>query len=111
MELLVKALIGALVVIVIQLLAQTRNYYVAGLIPLFPTFALISHYIVGTERSTGELKETILFGVFSLIPYFVYLVTLYLLIDRLKLAASLLGAVLTWMTAAMILIVLWKSIK
>jgi Uncharacterized membrane protein required for alginate biosynthesis len=39
MGILVKALIGALVVVLIGLLAKTRNYYIAGLVPLFPTFA------------------------------------------------------------------------
>jgi uncharacterized membrane protein (GlpM family) len=28
-----------------------KNYYLAGLVPLFPTFALIAHYIVGSERT------------------------------------------------------------
>ncbi|CNG04332.1 GlpM protein [Yersinia enterocolitica] len=51
MSLLLKALIGAGVVVLIGILAKTRNYYIAGLIPLFPTFALIAHYIVGSERS------------------------------------------------------------
>jgi uncharacterized membrane protein (GlpM family) len=43
MGILVKALIGALVVVLIGLLAKTRNYYIAGLVPLCPTFALIAH--------------------------------------------------------------------
>lgn len=49
MGILVKALIGALVVVLIGLLAKSRSYYIAGLVPLFPTFALIAHYIVGSE--------------------------------------------------------------
>lgn len=68
MSLLIKALIGALMVVLIAILSKTKNYYLAGLIPLFPTFALIAHYIVGTERSTIELKPTILFSMWSLIP-------------------------------------------
>ena len=39
-----------------------KNYYLAGLVPLFPTFALIAHYIVGSERAHDELKKTILYG-------------------------------------------------
>jgi hypothetical protein len=59
-------------VVVILALAKTRNY-IAGLVPLFPTFALIAHYIVGKGRSVDDLKTTILFGMWSIIPYFVYL--------------------------------------
>ena len=46
MGLVIKAALGALVVLLIGVLAKTKNYYIAGLIPLFPTFALIAHYIV-----------------------------------------------------------------
>jgi membrane protein GlpM len=66
MELFVKTLASAIVVVIIQFLSRTKNAYLAGLAPLFPTFALIAHYIVGTERPTNDLKETIIFGIFSL---------------------------------------------
>jgi hypothetical protein len=52
MGLVIKAALGALVVLLIGILAKTKNYYIAGLIPLFPTFALIAHYIVASERGT-----------------------------------------------------------
>ena len=42
MALVIKAALGALVVLLIGILAKTKNYYIAGLIPLFPTFALIA---------------------------------------------------------------------
>jgi len=71
MELSLKALADALVVVLIQLLARTRSDFIAGMVPLFPTFALISHYIVGSQRPLADLKETILFSMFSLIPYFI----------------------------------------
>lgn len=58
----IKALLGAAVVIIINLAAHMKNYYLAGLVPLFPTFALIAHYIVRSERTHDELKNTILFS-------------------------------------------------
>jgi membrane protein GlpM len=76
MELFVKTLAGATVVVIIQLLSRTKNVYLAGLVPLFPTFALIANYIVGTGVTTNDLRETIVFGMFSLIPYLFYLATL-----------------------------------
>ena len=100
MDLLLKALAGAAIVVLIQVLARTRNAYVAGLVPLFPTFALIAHYLVGTQRGTTELKQTIRFGMWSLVPYFVYLLVLYLLVDRLTLSLSLVVAVACWLITA-----------
>lgn len=109
MEWILKALLGAAAVILIQLFALTKSYYIAGLVPLFPTFALISHYLVGTQRTTTELKETIVFGMLSLIPYLLYLVSLYYLVGRFRLNSSLAGATVVWILAAVILIAAWHK--
>ncbi len=107
MDLVFKAGLGAAVVVLLALLAKTRNYYIAGLVPLFPTFALIAHYIVGKGRSLADLKTTILFGMWSIIPYFVYLAALYILVDRMRLEASLALATVAWLIAATLLVTLW----
>ena len=67
MGLVIKAALGALVVVLIGVLAKTKNYYIAGLIPLFPTFALIAHYIVASERGIEALRATIIFSMWSII--------------------------------------------
>jgi len=107
LALLFKSLLGALAVLLINLLSRSRNYYIAGLVPLFPTFALIAHYIVGSERSAVELKTTVLFGMWSLLPYFLYLFTLYCLADRLRLPWALASATAAWGAAALLLILAW----
>jgi membrane protein GlpM len=109
-DLLIKALAGAAIVIIIQLLARTKNAYLAGLVPLFPTFALIAHYMVGTQRGAEALKQTIRFGMWSLIPYFVYLLVLYWMVDRARLGVSLFVAVLCWLVAAALLVFFWNRI-
>ncbi|WP_405122959.1 GlpM family protein [Pseudomonas sp. M20] len=107
MDLFFKALLGAAVVLIIAALSKTKNYYIAGLVPLFPTFALIAHYIVGKGRSIEDLKTTIVFGMWSIIPYFVYLATLYVMVDRLRLEASLAVAAVAWLIAATVLVTVW----
>ncbi len=102
-----KACLCAVVVLIIAALAKTRNYYVAGLVPLFPTFALIAHYIIGKGRSLEDLKATIVFGMWSIIPYFVYLAALYVLVDRLRLELSLALAAVAWLIAATVLVSVW----
>nr|WP_217505897.1 GlpM family protein [Pseudomonas corrugata] len=105
-----KAALGAAVVVVLAMLAKTRNYYIAGLVPLFPTFALIAHYIVGKGRSVDDLKTTIVFGMWSIIPYFVYLATLYIMVDRMRLEASLAVAAVAWLMAATVLVSVWVRV-
>lgn len=107
MDLILKAAIGAAVVLILAALSKTRNYYIAGLVPLFPTFALIAHYIVGKGRSGDDLKTTIVFGMWSIIPYFVYLATLYVMVDRMRLEASLAVAAVAWLIAATVLVSVW----
>ncbi|MDD1002315.1 GlpM family protein [Pseudomonas sp. TNT2022 ID642] len=107
MDLFFKALLGAAVVLIIAALSKTKNYYIAGLVPLFPTFALIAHYIVGKGRSIDDLKNTIVFGMWSIIPYFVYLATLYVMVDRMRLEASLAVAAVAWLMAATVLVTVW----
>ena len=107
MDLILKAALGAGVVIILAMLAKTKNYYIAGLVPLFPTFALIAHSIVGKGRSLDDLKTTIVFGMWSIIPYFVYLAALYLLVDRMRLEASLALAAVAWLMAATVLVSVW----
>ena len=48
-SLFLKCLLGTAAVLVIALLSRSRSFFIAGLVPLFPTFALIAHYIVGSE--------------------------------------------------------------
>jgi len=108
MGLLIKAALGALVVVLIGVLAKTKNYYIAGLIPLFPTFALIAHYIVASERGIEALRATIVFGMWSIIPYFLYLLSLWYFTGFLRLPLALGGAVVCWCLSAWVLIFFWS---
>ncbi|MEI2265068.1 GlpM family protein [Erwinia sp. CGal63] len=107
MGLIFKAVLGALVVVLIGILSKTRSYYLAGLLPLFPTFALIAHYIVASERGIEALRATIIFGMWAIIPYFVYLLSLWYFVGLVRLPLALGGAVGCWCLAAWLLITLW----
>ena len=102
-----RMLVGAAAVLVISLLSRSRSYFIAGLVPLFPSLALIAHYIVGTERTAADLRQTVLFGMWSLIPYFVYLLAVYLLIARLPIVPTLAAATLAWLVVAAVLVMVW----
>ena len=96
MGLLIKGLLGALVVVLIGVLAKTKNYAIAGLVPLFPTFALMAHYIVASERGIEALRATIVFGMWSILPYFIYLLSLWYFTGIMRLPLALAGAVGCW---------------
>lgn len=108
LALLLKCLLGAVAVLLIALLSRSSSFFVAGLVPLFPTFALIAHAIVGSERSAADLQTTALFGLWSLLPYAVYLLAVYWLSPRLALFPALAAATAAWFVAAAVLLAAWS---
>ncbi|ENK2091664.1 GlpM family protein [Vibrio vulnificus] len=109
-SLFLKSLLGAAAVVIIALLSKSKNFYIAGLVPLFPTFALIAHFIVGSERSMEDLRQTALFGLWSLLPYAAYLVAVYYFSYRFSLVTTLSAATVIWLMAASLLIVVWTKV-
>jgi membrane protein GlpM len=89
-------------------LTQTRNYYLAHLALSCPILSVIAHYFIGTERDAVALKHTLLFGMFTLLPFLAYLVTLYLSAPRMKLVLALTVSSLAWLMSATVLTVVWK---
>ncbi|NOI13293.1 GlpM family protein [Vibrio hepatarius] len=106
-SLFLKCLLGALAVLLIALLSKSRSFFISGLVPLFPTFALIAHYIVGTERTMADLRVTALFGLYSLIPYAAYLIAVYFFSYKYSLTWTLSLASAVWVVFAFLLLVGW----
>ncbi|EPF6151955.1 GlpM family protein [Acinetobacter baumannii] len=103
-----KCMLGAGVVLIISILSKSKAFYIAGLVPLFPTFALIAHVIVYQQKGAEALQKTALFGLWSLIPYAIYLVAVYVLATRMSIWSCLGVATLCWVVAAAGLIYGWQ---
>ncbi|MGK7250024.1 GlpM family protein [Acinetobacter oleivorans] len=103
-----KCMLGAGVVLIISILSKSKAFYIAGLVPLFPTFALIAHVIVFQQKGAEALQKTALFGLWSLIPYAIYLVAVYVLATRMSMWSCLGLATLCWVVAAAVLIYGWQ---
>ncbi|MFY5897736.1 GlpM family protein [Acinetobacter pittii] len=98
-----KCMLGAGVILIISILSKSKAFYIAGLVPLFPTFALIAHVIVYQQKGAEALQKTALFGLWSLIPYAVYV-----LATRMLMWSCLGVATLCWVVAAAGLIYGWQ---
>ncbi|EXS49994.1 glpM family protein [Acinetobacter baumannii 981176] len=103
-----KCMLGAGVVLIISILSKSKAFYIAGLVPLFPTFALIAHVIVFQQKGAEALQKTALFGLWSLIPYAIYLAAVYVLATRMSMWSCLGVATLCWVVAAAGLIYGWE---
>ncbi len=111
MSLFFKCLLGAAVVLVIAMLSKSKSFFIAGMVPLFPTFALIAHYIVAVERTSADLRETALFGLLSLIPYAGYLVGVMVFSHRFSLITTLAMATVVWIASASALLIAWTKLN
>ena len=71
--------------------------------------SLVQLHIHHVQVIQHVLKQTILFGMLSMLPYLAYMMALYLLVDRWRLGRAIGGAVLCWALAAVLLIVAWEQ--
>lgn len=110
-SLFLKCLLGAAAVLLIALLSKGKSFFISGLVPLFPTFALIAHYIVGAERSMEALRTTALFGLCSLIPYGAYLLAVYYFSYKFNLLLTLSMATMIWLFCALVLLFGWSRLN
>ncbi len=103
-----KALLGAFVVVAMSLLAKMNLYFLIGLVPLFPTFALIGHGVSWNEGGQQAVQDASLFGLLSLLAYAGYLLVMYFGIKHFSVYMTFFMAVTTWATVAGVLIYFWK---
>jgi membrane protein GlpM len=102
MLLLIKAFLGALIVVLIDIISRSKKFYaLSGLLPLFPTFALIAHILVYSKQGEIGVKNTALFGMLSIIPYMVYLLGVYFFVEKFNFFITLLLALVLWFIAAL----------
>jgi len=111
MDLVLKGCVGAAVTIAIALVSRTKFYFLAGLLPLFPVFAVIAHFIAVGEVGVQGLRQVALFGIWSLVPYFAYLVGIYFLSEKFAFKYALLMSLLLWCVSSVLIIFLWGIYK
>ena len=111
MNVVFKCLIGALIMLVIHYLAQTRHYYAAGLVLMLPAISLPTYYFMHLERGAAAVQSTALFGMVSVLAYLAFLGGLYLCERRLPIAQSMAAALGAWCVVAVGLLAVWRHLK
>ena len=99
-----KMLFGAALVLLIHFVSLSKNFILASLIPLFPTFTLIALYSVGSSKSVEDLQSSIIFGICAILPYLAYLISMYFMVEKYPLRQSLFYSTGTWFLVAGILV-------
>ena len=110
MSILVKAVIGGLMTALIAWLS-TKGNVLPGIVPLFPTLALITLYIVGSKGDPQGFQETCLATLKTLPAYVVFVVICYLSIKRVGFRVALLLGLAGWLAAAWVVFVVPRAIQ
>jgi uncharacterized membrane protein (GlpM family) len=102
-ELLLRFVVGGGLIVVVTLLAKTKNPMMAGIFMLFPAVTLVGYYFVGQSMSIAQLQQVTKFSIYALSTTFIFLVVFYYAQEQASLNASLCFATIAWFMAAGIL--------
>ena len=106
---LINALVGASLAVTISLISKSKIYVIAGLLPLFPTFALFAHIRSFEAGGAAQVREVAAFGLLSLMPYAGYLSTLIFTIDGYGFRWAVASAIMVWIVLACGCFAVWDA--
>lgn len=103
------ATIGAVVAASLAVLARLNLYYLMGLVPLFPAFALIAHATAAASGETVNMRTAAIFGLYALIPYASYLLAIIALSHAWPAPVAILAGLVAWFAIAFALVTAWNA--
>ena len=98
-ELLWKGAIGGVVTALIVWLSK-RGDTLPGILPLFPTFAIIALIVVGAKGSAEGFKEASMAGVKTIPAYVAFLIACYFAIDHMDYRLAIVAGLVAWLAVA-----------
>jgi membrane protein GlpM len=100
MDVIWKGIVGGLVTAAILWLSRRGNI-LPGILPLFPTFALIALLIVGAKHDTSGFRQACLAGAKTIPAYLAFLAVCWLAIGRIDYRLAVLGGLAAWFIVAL----------
>jgi membrane protein GlpM len=101
MEMVWKGIVGGLITAAIVWLSKRGNT-LPGILPLFPTFALIALLIVGAKgNNNAGFREACIAGAKTIPAYLAFLAVCYFAVDRIDYRLALLGGLAAWLVVAL----------
>jgi uncharacterized membrane protein (GlpM family) len=100
MDILWKGIVGGLVTAAIVWLSRRGNT-LPGILPLFPTFALIALFVVGAKNDDAGFREACIAGAKTIPAYLAFLAVCYFAAGRVDYRLALAGGLATWFIVAL----------
>jgi membrane protein GlpM len=96
MDIIWKGILGGVLTALIAFLSKRGNT-LPGILPLFPTFAIIALLIVGAKGEAAGFREACLAGAKTIPAYLAFLGVCYLTIGAFDYRLALLAGVIGWL--------------
>jgi uncharacterized membrane protein (GlpM family) len=100
MDIIWKGIVGGLVTAAIVWLSKRGNT-LPGILPLFPTFAVIALLVIGARQNAAGFRETCLAGARTIPAYLAFLAVCYFAIGRFDYRLAVLGGLAAWFLVAL----------
>jgi membrane protein GlpM len=100
MDIVWKAFVGGLVTAAIAFLSRRGNTF-PGILPLFPTFAVIALLIVGAKGDNAGFREACIAGAKTIPAYLAFLAICYFAVDYVDYRIALAGGLVIWLVVAL----------
>jgi membrane protein GlpM len=100
MDILWKGVVGGLVTAAIVWLSKRGNT-LPGILPLFPTFAVIALLVVGAKGDVAGFRQACLAGVKTIPAYLAFLLVCYFAIGMVDFRMATLFGLVVWLVAAL----------
>ena len=109
MNLFIKCFVAIIIMIAVDYISKTNNYYIAGLVLSFPGLSILAYYFMYIEQGVSKVRVTTYFAMLSAIPFVTFLLVLNFTLKKYNIYNSILVSSMVWITASSILIVIWKN--
>jgi uncharacterized membrane protein (GlpM family) len=100
MDIVWKAIVGGLVTAAIAYLSRRGNI-LPGILPLFPTFAVIALLIVGAKGDNAGFREACMAGAKTIPAYLAFLAVCYFAVGHVDYRIALAGGLAVWLAVAL----------
>ncbi len=100
MEIIWKGVVGGLVTAAIVFLSRRGNT-LPGILPLFPTFAVIALLVVGAKGDNAGFREACMAGAKTIPAYLAFLAVCYFAADQVDYRIAVAGGLVAWLIVAL----------
>ena len=100
MDIVWKAIVGGLVTAAIALLSRRGNV-LPGILPLFPTFAVIALLLVGVKGDNAGFREACMAGAKTIPANLAFLAVCYFAVGHLDYRIALAAGLVVWLAVAL----------